>query len=770
MPPINAFFAYASAFQEVGDAIRAAQNSLSGSRRDLAIHLWEENDVSGRALTDPIFEKIATADVLIADVTTVNFNVTFEIGYAIGLGKRVHLVRNANFKRDTELNDKIGIFDTLGFKTYADQESLAADLVGITTDNPIPLRTTPNRTTPIYLLLTPVSGQAMLAILGRIKKSRLGFKSFIPAEEVRLSATKAVDDVAGCLGVVVPLLAQTFADSEIHNIRAAFIAGLAVSMNKAVLVLQPADGPAPLDVRDLVKTYRRPEEIADHIGELALDVTERLQAEAPLKLPRGSFFAELSIGDPIAENELQTLANYYLRTDQFGRASRGEVNLVVGRKGAGKTALFSQLRNEKRSNVKNIVVDLKPEGYQLIRLKEDVLDFLAEGARTHLITAFFEYVLYLEICYKVLEKDKERHIRDGRLYEPYRRLLQVYQSGDAGVGDFSERLLSLSQSLISDFQRNLGKGPDQRLTAAQVTELVHKHNIREVRAVLSAYLKFKDSVWVLFDNLDKGWSPHGITATDILILRSLIEAARKIQRQMQSDDDDFYCVVFIRNDVYQLLVQASADYGKESRAVLDWTDPDLLREMLRRRLVQNGLPADTAFDRVWPQICITHYKGEETSQYLIERSLMRPRNLLKIVAHCRGFAVNLGHGRIEEIDIEKGLRSFSLDLITEADQELTDIIGADTTLLYHFIGEGDTFDPVRLQAILKDAKIPEDQTNAIVEFLLYYGFLGIRYDAEPAKYIFDVGYDMRILKVLVSKHAGTINYVLNPAFYPGLNL
>jgi hypothetical protein len=770
MQLINAFFAYASAFREVGDAIQGAQKLLSGTRRNLAIHLWKENDISGRALTDPIFEEIAAANVLIADITTMNFNVTFEIGYAIGLGKRVHLVRNANFRRDTELNDKIGIFDTLGFDTYDDQESLAAILAEASADNPIPIRGTPNRAAPIYLLQTPVSGQAMLAVLGRIKKSRLGFKSFIPAEEVRLSATKAVDDVAGCLGAVVPLLAKTFADSDIHNIRAAFVAGLAVSMNKAVLVLQPDDGPAPLDVRDLVKTYRRPEEIADHIGELALDVTERLQAEAPIKLPKGNFLADLSIGDPIAENELQTLANYYLRTDQFGRASRGEVNLVVGRKGAGKTALFSQLRNEKRSNVQNIVVDLKPEGYQLIRLKEDVLDFLAEGARTHLITAFFEYVLYLEICYKLLEKDKNRHIRDGRLYGPYRRLLEVYQSGEAGEGDFSERLLSLSQSLVADFQKNFGKDADQRLTAAQVTELVHKHNIREVREALSAYLEFKNSVWVLFDNLDKGWSPHGITDSDILILRSLIDAARKIQHQIQSDDHDFHCVVFVRNDVYQLLVEASADYGKESRAVLDWTDPDLLREMLRRRLVQNGLAADTAFDRVWSQICITHYKGEETSQYLIDRSLMRPRNFLKMVAHCRGFAVNLGRERIQEIDIEKGLRAFSLDLITEADQELTDIIGADTTLIYHFIGEGDTFDSAKLHAILRDSKVPEDRINAILEFLLYYGFLGIKYDAEPAKYIFDVGYDMRLLKVLVSKHADSVSYVLNPAFYPGLNL
>ena len=88
---------------------------------------------------------------------------------------------------------------------------------------------------------------------------------------------------------------RLFTESSTHNIRAAFIAGLAVAMNKAVLMLQPDDGPAPLDVRDLVKSYRSAEDIADYIGEFSLDVTERLQAEAPLKLPRGNFLAELAI-------------------------------------------------------------------------------------------------------------------------------------------------------------------------------------------------------------------------------------------------------------------------------------------------------------------------------------------------------------------------------------------------------------------------------------------------------------------------------------------
>jgi hypothetical protein len=281
----------------------------------------------------------------------------------------------------------------------------------------------------------------------------LGYRGYIPADDARMSAIKAIDDVSACLGAVIPLLPARYVDADVHNIRAAFVAGLAVAMGKATLLLQPNEGPAPMDVRDLVKSYNRPEDISEAIAAFALDVTERLQADDPLPLPKGNFLAELSIGDAVAENEFQTLGSYYLPTDPYKRASRGEVNMVVGRKGAGKTALFSQLRNEKRSNVRNVVVDLKPEGYQLICLKEDVLDYLAEGARTHLITTLFEYVFYLEICYKLLEKDRTKHTRDGRLYEPYRRLLAVYEAGAAGEGDFSERLQGLSQQLAQDSRR-----------------------------------------------------------------------------------------------------------------------------------------------------------------------------------------------------------------------------------------------------------------------------------------------------------------------------
>ena len=290
---MKAFLAYPSSLPDVTQAINGAKRILSTSRRELELHLWEENDISGRPLTDPIFEGIAQADILIADITAMNFNVTFEIGYAIGLGKRVYLTRDRNFARDVNVMNRIGIFDTLGFEAYADEQSLSALLKTYTVAKGIPLRSFINVKSPIYFLQTPESNTAMLVIASRIKKTRFAFKGYLPADEARLSAAKAIDDVSACLGAVIPLLPARFDDAEVHNIRAAFVAGLAVAMDKITLILQPRDGPAPIDVRDLVKSYSQPNDIANYIAAFALDVTERLQADDPLPLPKGNFLAEL---------------------------------------------------------------------------------------------------------------------------------------------------------------------------------------------------------------------------------------------------------------------------------------------------------------------------------------------------------------------------------------------------------------------------------------------------------------------------------------------
>ena len=767
----SAFVAFPASPSQLGECIRRAIRTANAANKELNFRAWPEHDIAGRPLTSPILGGIKSAPFVVADVTFLNFNVTYEIGFAIGVSKRAYLVRNETYQDDKRKSSKVGIFDTLGYTSYGDSESLSNCLTAITDQASLEVQVSLDRKAPVYLLETPRRGDAMTRVISRTKKARLQYRSFNPSEEVRMAAIDAIEHVTSSHGVIVPLLSEDIRDAAIHNIRAAFVAGLAHGMEKPTLILHDHGTVVPLDIRDSVKAYQRVEDIDDHIHNFALDVVQSMQASELIPAGTTHTLAQVTIGDPMAENEFQTLGNYYLQRDEFGRTCRGEVNMVVGRKGMGKTALFSQVRNFLRRDAAVVVVDLKPEGYQLAKLKEAVLDYLTDGAKEHLLTAFWEYLLLLEVAYKLLEKDRFRQRNDHLIGPLYLGLKESYNNSPyATRGDFSERLIELSSFLSDKYADRFGSAPNQRLTSNDVTEILHADDLKELKTRVSKYLEYKAGTWILFDNLDKGWSVPGPNSGDILMLRCLIDAGRKIQRDMQKKKHDFHCIVFVRNDVYQLLMNQNPDFGKEMRVSLDWRDSDMLREMLRLRLVQNDYDSESAFQAIWTSLCTSHYKSEETSQYMIDRCLMRPRNLIKIFNHCKGFAVNFRHDKIEAIDIDKGIESYSNDLLIEADQELASIEREAEGIIYHLIGEDWKFSRDELEMLFEEHSLTEQKYDDVIDFLMYFGFFGIQIAGRDPAYIYDAAYDMKQLRVQIDKHAEHVEYVLNPAFWPALGV
>jgi hypothetical protein len=770
----KAFVAYSSRDATLAEVIAegvAKANRMLGKR--LCYNPWVFNDTAGNPLVSPIVDGIDSSRFVVADITYLNPNVVYEIGFAIGRSRRCFLVRNSKTEGDRRVAEEVGIFDTLGYDTYGNADELARSLTAYVDPKPWAFSTALDRLAPVYVVEPPTKGGVTTVMTSRLKKARYKYRSFNPAEDARLSAADAVRQVASSAGILLYLIDGDYETSFVHDIRTLFAAGLAHGMGKPTLVLAHVSAVIPLDVRDAVKRFSRPEDIVEHIANFSLEITEHLQQADPTPLKDLTPLQSLQIGDPTAENEMTTLDSYFLNTDQYSKAVRGEVNLVVGRKGAGKTALFIQIRDKKRADKRNVVVDLKPEGYQLLKLKEDILAHLTQGASHHLVTAFWEYLILLEITYKLLEKDQSAHKFNHEIRDLYLELEQTYKTeGYAVEGDFSERLLALSLRIAQDYGQRFGDTDSTKLSTDQVTQLVYSHDVRHLRRQVSAYLEHKDSVWVLFDNLDKGWSTQGVDAVDAMVLRCLIDAGRKVERDMRKDGHVVHCIVFIRNDVYENLMRQSADYGKEMRVALDWTDPDMLRELLRLRLI-SGLPTASgmlAFDKIWPQICISHYKGEETSAYIIERSLMRPRNMIKMFAHAKGFAANLAHQKIQEKDFEKGIRAYSQDLLVELDHELTDVFPESRDLLYHFIDSKSQLSGAELAALVNSAGIDASDLQRVIDFLLYYGIFGIQDSMKHVHYIFNVNYDLKVLQIRAARAGNDVVYVMNPAFCPALGI
>jgi hypothetical protein len=769
---ISGLVGYPSEPEDIGRTIRLALERLRTESQFSNLVTWEENDIPGRFIAEEILDKIEKGSIFIADITRLNFNVVFEIGYAIGYRKRVYLIYNELIRGDSELVRQVGIFDTLGYKIYGNSETLADMISHIDSVAPINFEATAlNNKAPVYVLLPPLKGDIETHLISRIKKARLFYRSFDPQEHIRLSALEAIEGIAESHGVIATLLPSHFNFADVHNLRAAFVAGLAHGMRKNLLLIQSGDEPVPLDYRDFVRSFKFPDQIDEYVSDFAITVTESLQSAQPEDIHRAPNLLQMfALGASSAENEFQELGNYYLETEEFMQTLRGEVQIVKGRKGSGKTALFFQLRDRLRKDKKNVILDLKPEGFQLRKFKEQVLDYLEQGTQEHTITAFWEYLLLLEICQKILKEDKFRYLNDHTIFNLYRNLESAYRADEfISEGDFAERMLNLTSRIAKDFDIiRKGLSESTRLSSSQITELIYKHDIHKLQSELSAYLKSKKALWILFDNLDKGWPPHGIAPEDVLSLRCLLDSIQKLENSFQQHGIFVKGVLFIRNDVYENLIDSTSDRGKLSHALIDWTDEELLIEMLRRRLI-SSIKENPPFDVIWPRICISHIRGEESSHYMVDRCLMRPRSLIDLVRFCRSHAINLGHSRMELEDIINGEEQYSTQLVNDICYEMQDISISAKDVLYEFIECPFELDLRSVQQIL--SKVSSDRTvqDKLLDMLLWYGVLGFKKSHNEIIYIYSVGYDIKRMKAMLDKRNGQgIVFFINPAFWKGL--
>src|SRR6185312_4502401 len=131
-----------------------------------------------------------------------------------------------------------------------------------------------------------------------------------------------------------------------------------------------------------------------------------------------------------------------------------------------------------------------------IKFKEQVLDYLEEGTFQHTIMAFWEYILLLEICHKILESDSHRRFSDSSLNQAYENLNKLYNAEKyLSEGDFSERMSGLMDSLQRNFENKYGSTSKVRLAMPQVTELLYTTDIKALKNALTEYLRNKKKVW-----------------------------------------------------------------------------------------------------------------------------------------------------------------------------------------------------------------------------------------------------------------------------------
>ena len=767
------FFAYPSRPPQIAESISLAVDALREAQPDWDWQTWTDINVSGQLIFCEICKRIRSSHALVADTTTLNFNLLFEIGFAVSLGVPLVLIRDSTYAVDSENFRRLGLLDTVGHIDFQNSADLAAELpAALSNAKPIPdVPQRAFRETPVYVLRSTIPTDGSLSIEATLKKSRLRYRTYDPGERFRLTLNDARRQVNGSLAVVANLLDENREGARVHNALVAFVAGYAVGRERIVALLQEGlDTVQPIDYRDIVLPYELAVQISTAMRPTlhrVYDVLQSRRFDSPEAIDLG-ILRELDLGDVAAENEIGGLQQYFVPTGQSIAARRGHSPLVVGRKGSGKSAIFYEIRNSEGRGVHELVLDLRPEGNQFARLREYVEDQMSLGMQEFALTGFWTYLLLTEIARKLLEQDATLARRDPDRLIRFKKLADVYANHNPGeLVDFPQRLVYYVSRLVSPTAEH----GTATVSVETIMQSLYAGESKPLRESVIEYLQHKESVWLLIDNLDKSWPIGGSSSTDLLLIRSLLEAVRKLRNQLQDRDTEFKSLVFLRSDIYDHLIEETPDKGKETAIRLEWNDPTAFERIIERRVVASTDLQGDFRDEIWPAICAPLVHTDDSFGFILDRTLMRPRDLLMFLHRCVETAINRGHSRIEEGDILFAENGYSNDMLRNLQYEIEDLNPAYRDVLESFALSQPEFDleDARLQlGVYADIEDPEEADKAL-HTLIRYGFLGVKggvFRKPTYAFTFTGGFER--LRYPLDNDDGTL--VIHPAFRSALEV
>ncbi|GIG93376.1 P-loop ATPase, Sll1717 family [Plantactinospora endophytica] len=368
-----------------------------------------------------------------------------------------------------------------------------------------------------------------------------------------------------------------------------------------------------------------------------------------------SDFDRLYFGKDDAESDAGSsglLRAGFLRTAAFNMVMDGRKQLLIGRKGAGKSAICVVLADSAEA-VASVVT---PDEISADEIRQFELQGLTRQTAKQFI---WRYVLAVQVAKLVLYHARETHSKQPPSVNQLRKFL--LENGELNEDPrWHERFWKTIQRLRSSLSleafgvtASIGLGsataPSEGIRISQQLDVVEEQldfAIRDLRCP-SGHGPFL----VLVDQLEKVWS-NDVNSDDMII--GLLTAAKHLAGRFRG----VRCVVCIRSDIYDALQFFDRDKFRGDEMRIEWT-PEALVNMLVAR-AEASLGSGDAASRLFGDYFTKTIDGRPTEAYLVERTLMRPRDLIQLANLCRDTAAKNGRRRVTEQDVIEAERQYSV--------------------------------------------------------------------------------------------------------------
>lgn len=318
-------------------------------------------------------------------------------------------------------------------------------------------------------------------------------------------------------------------------------------------------------------------------------------------MDRLDLLKKLSFGTQVAEDEVASLQEYFVRTDQWNRIANGDIDIIRGEKGAGKSALYLLLNKNKDQLFDRNVLLVSAENPRGTTVFKDLISDPPASER-EFIVLWKLYILVI-ICHEM----REFGIGDSAIRSVYGALEEA---------ELLERELNLSGVLrmAQSFARRLLSGakyeagleldpvtgtPSGIIGRISLAEPVGELRTRGIMSLDGLFQKVNNSlkeagrsVWVLLDRLDVAFAEsHELEANAI---RALVRVYTDLGAL-----DNISMKIFLREDIWKRVTEEG--FREASHIVrfeiMNWTNPMLLNLAMRRILNNDVLCQELGVDK-----------------------------------------------------------------------------------------------------------------------------------------------------------------------------
>jgi len=361
------------------------------------------------------------------------------------------------------------------------------------------------------------------------------------------------------------------------------------------------------------------------------------------------------LGSPRAETDNAMLRDAFLQTADYTALTQSkDRHFIVGRRGTGKSALFSKVTEYYRADTHTFVLSDQPDEHEAIRFH----DLLERGNASYSQMRATSRIAWTLHILQWAATTLKSHYRVPKS-EHYPFLIE-YSARHSNLlkRDSLERCADLVESVV-----NTGIGPAQ-LPAT----LAKRYGLKKLEAAIAGTLADVNRVAVLlYDGLDEGWVPK---PPAIAALDGLTSAVSDLAVRVSG----IHGFLFIRDNMFRALAYMHPDFSQKIEGAiqrLHWDRHSLFDLVCSRLRVRFDLGLENN-ERIWNKLVDDTLAGRSGFAKCLRHTLYRPRDVLVLVNRASDVATRKGIRGIGQGEVDSAATGISenrlQDLLKEYNQ------------------------------------------------------------------------------------------------------